>query len=480
MTLDDHDSDTPFPSGALSTRRQFLRTSLLGAAAAWTLPSFLDQTFLALGAQAAENNATQIVTGKDGPILVVVQQAGGNDGLNTLVPFADDAYHRARPGLGFAAKDVLRLNDYCGFNPNLAALKGLYDEGHVAIVQGVGYPNPNRSHFRSTEIWQTASDANRFAAQGWLGSYFDNCCRGADPTVGVAVGNAMPQAFTADTPTGVSFANPEQFRWIDREKPQGSMSAAEFYYRQLNQPDDDALGGGGSGGFGNWKSKTPVGPARADFAGGSIGSIASGGNAAAGSNGALSSVDFLERTALDAQLSSDRVLQIARTTKPLVAYPLGNRLADSLSLVGRMIAGGLATRVFYVSHGGYDTHQGQAGAHARLMREFNDALGAFCADLKAQGNFGRVLVMTFSEFGRRVAQNASGGTDHGAAAPMFLFGGALKGGFYGHYPSLTQLYQGDLVHNVDFRSVYATLLERWLRVPAEKVLGRKFATLPLV
>ncbi len=145
-----------------------------------------------------------------------------------------------------------------------------------------------------------------------------------------------------------------------------------------------------------------------------------------------------------------------------------------------MIAGGLPTRVFYVSHGGYDTHQGQAGAHARLMREFNDALGAFCNDLKAQGNFGRVVIMTFSEFGRRVAQNASGGTDHGAAAPMFLLGGGLKGGFYGRYPSLTQLHDGDLMHNVDFRSVYASLLERWLQVPGEKVLGRRFPILPFV
>ena len=464
---DDHDNEAILPPGTISTRRQFLRTTMLGAAAAWTLPSFLDKTFLALGAQAAENSATQTVTGKDAPILVVIQQAGGNDGLNTLVPFADDAYHRARPGIGFAAKDVLKLNGYCGLNPNLVALKSLYDEGHVAVVQGVGYPNPNRSHFRSTEIWQTASDSNRFAARGWLGSYFDNCCQGTDPTVGVAVGNAMPQAFTAETPTGVSFANPEQFRWIDRERPQGSMSAAEFYYRQLNQPDEDMSGSAGT-------VRAPSG--RTDFAGSSIGGISGGSNAPGG----MSSVDFLERTALDAQLSSDRVLQIARSTKSLVTYPLNNRLADSLSLVGRMIAGGLPTRVFYVSHGGYDTHQGQAGAHTRLMREFNDGLGAFCNDLKAQGNFGRVLVMTFSEFGRRVAQNASGGTDHGAAAPMFLCGGALKGGFYGRYPSLTQLYEGDLMHNVDFRSVYATLLERWLRVPSDRVLGRKFSTLPLV
>ncbi|MBV9658530.1 MAG: DUF1501 domain-containing protein [Verrucomicrobia bacterium] len=472
---DHHESDHELPSGALSTRREFLRTTLLGAAAAWTLPAFLDKTFFALGAQAAENSATQTITGKDAPILVVLQQAGGNDGLNTLVPFADDAYHRVRPAIGFAADKVLKLNDYCGLNPQLTALRGLYDEGHLAVVQGVGYPNPNRSHFRSTEIWQTASDSNRFASHGWLGNYFDSCCQGADPTVGVAIGGQMPQAFTASTPVGVSFANPEQYRWIDREKPRGSMSAAEFYYRMLNQPEEDS-GAMTSPGSGTTSTRHGANPVNPDFTGGSIASISGPAN---GAGGNMSSVDFLERTALDAQLSSDRVLQIARTTRPLVPYPPG-RLSDSLSLVGRMIAGGLPTRVFYVSHGGYDTHQGQQGTHQRLMTEFNGALGAFCADLKAQGNFNRVIIMTFSEFGRRVAQNASGGTDHGAAAPMFLLGGGLKGGFYGNYPSLTQLFQGDLMHNVDFRSVYATLLERWLRVPSEKVLGRKFSTLPLV
>ena len=197
-------------------------------------------------------------------------------------------------------------------------------------------------------------------------------------------------------------------------------------------------------------------------AGGSIGAISGGG--AAKTSG--SSLDFLERTALDAQLSSDKVLEIARKTRPLASYPR-SQIADSLSLVARMIAGGLPTRVYYVSHGGYDTHQGQAPTHQRLMTELGGALGAFCADLKAQGNFNRVMLMTFSEFGRRVEQNASGGTDHGAAAPMFVLGGGVRPGMFGKYPSLTQLYEGDLMYNVDFRSVYATALERWLRVPSQ-------------
>jgi uncharacterized protein (DUF1501 family) len=466
MNHDDHDSDAHEP-GTLQTRRSFLRTSVLGAAASWTLPAFIDRTFFALNAQ-AENSATQIVTGKDGPILVVLQQAGGNDGLNMLPPWADDAYHRARPTLGHPADKVLKLDGYCGLHPALTPLKALYDEGHLSVIQGVGYPNPNRSHFRSTEIWQTASDSNRNVPYGWLGNYFDNCCQGAPPTVGVAIGGQAPQAFASPHPTGVTFANPEQYRWIDHEAKQGAMSAAEFYFRQINQPDEE------SSGMAPESAGAAVGGLDTS-AGGSIGSI-SGSGAAHAFDG--NSLDFLERTALDAQLSSDKVLEIARKTRPLASYP-HSQIADSLSLVARMIAGGLPTRVYYVSHGGYDTHQGEAPTHQRLMTELGAALGAFCADLKAQGNFDRVMLMTFSEFGRRVEQNASGGTDHGAAAPMLVLGGGVRPGMFGKYPSLTQLYEGDLMYNVDFRSVYATALERWLRVPSKQVLGRQFPLLPI-
>ena len=186
-------------TSTLHTRRQFLRTSALGAAASWTLPVFLEKTFGVLNAQAADA-LTQTVTGRDGTILVVVQMAGGNDGLNMIVPFADDAYYRARPKLGLPADKILKLNDYAGFNPRLTGLKTLFDEGHLNVIQGVGYPNPNRSHFRSTEIWQTASDADGNATEGWLGRYFDNCCAGADPTVGVSIGEEMPQAFARRSP----------------------------------------------------------------------------------------------------------------------------------------------------------------------------------------------------------------------------------------------------------------------------------------
>ncbi len=435
------------PTDTLHTRRQFLRTSMLGAAAAWTLPLFLEKTFLAMDAEAADS-ATQTINGKDGPILVVLQMAGGNDGLNTLVPHGDDAYYRARRRIAIAAADTLKIDGYVGLHPALTGLKGLYDDGHLSIVQGVGYPNPNRSHFRSTEIWQTAADAeNLKLTDGWLGRYFDACCQGADPTVGVSIGSARPQAFNSLVPTGVSLANPEQYRWVAEDE-------ADEAFRALNRPSQDPLATGVN-------------------AGDSIGAIPGD---APGEMGAL---DFLERTALDAQLSSDRILQISRKFKSAVSYPK-SQLANSLSLVGRMIAGGLATRVYYVNQGGYDTHSGQAPAHQRLMTELSEAVAAFCQDMKGQGNFERVTLLTFSEFGRRVAENGSDGTDHGAAAPLFLAGGGVQPGLFGKYPSLTELNNGDLIHNVDFRSVYFSLLQNWLKAPAEIVLGRRFPILPIV
>ena len=438
----------------LHTRRQFLRTSMLGAAASWTLPVFLEKTFFALDAVAADA-LTQTATGKDGTILVVLQMAGGNDGLNMVVPYADDIYYRSRPKLGLPADKVLKLNSYAGLNGKLTGLKALFDEGHLSVVQGIGYPNPNRSHFRSTEIWQTASDADRNESEGWLGRYFDNCCAGADPTVGVAIGEEMPQAFAAKTPTGITFSQPEQFRWRPSEKVEGRMSAEESFFRQLN----------GSGGG----EETLLTASE----GGSIGAIPGK------SKTDLSTIDFLQRTALDAQLSSDKILAIARKYESNVPYPQG-RLAASLSMIARMIAGGLPTRVYYVSQGGFDTHAGQVNAHERLMGELNDALSAFATDLKQQGNFDRVLLITFSEFGRRLVENANGGTDHGAAAPMFIVGGAVKPGLFGKYTSLSDLDYGDLKFNTDFRSVYGTVLDKWLRAPSQVVLGRKFPALPII
>jgi uncharacterized protein (DUF1501 family) len=439
---------------SLQTRRDFLRTGVLGGALSWTVPAFLANTFSALHAEAADA-ATQTATGRDSSILVVLQMAGGNDGLNTVVPYANDDYHNARPRIGLPAKSVLKINDQVGLHHSLAGFKDLYDAGHLSVIQGVGYPNPNRSHFRSTEIWQTASDSERNESYGWLGRYFDNACAGADPTVGVSIGRQMPEAFNARTPTGISLENPQSYRFMAGHRGRdGEMNADEKSFRELNQPPEDAA---------------------MENSGATVGSI--GGRVV--HQGSV--MDFLQRTAMDAELSSDKILAITKKVQNKAEYPT-TQLARSLKLVAQLIAGGLATRIYYVSQGGYDTHTNQIGQHERQLSELGDSVKAFVEDLKAQGNLQRVLVMTFSEFGRRVAENANGGTDHGAAAPMFIVGEKVKAGLHGQYPSLApaDLFEGDLKYNVDFRSVYAGLLEEWLKTKSEPILGRQFTPLPLV
>lgn len=417
------------------TRRSFLRTTILGGALSWTVPLFLERTFQMLGTSAA-SAATQVMTGKDTRILVLLQLAGGNDGLNTVVPYADDAYFKARPQIHVPASKVLRLTDDIGFHPSLRSMRTLYDEGCLGLIQGVGYPNPNRSHFRSMEIWATGSDSDRVIQEGWIGRYFDSCCEGAQPTEGISLTRELPQIFASPTPKVVSFANPEEFR------------------------TDESLA---------WD-----GDERMD--GNSIGAL-SGGMTMISSE--ENHAEFLRRTALDAQVSADQIQRILKNTKHKGEYP-GTRLGQSLRTVARLIAGGMTTRVYYVSHGGFDTHANQTGTHERLLKELDEAMAAFARDLRAQGNFERVLLMTFSEFGRRVKENASGGTDHGAAAPLFVLGGDVKAGIHGKHPSLVNLRNGDLVHETDFRSVYATVLERWLGVKSEPVLHRKFPVLGFV
>ena len=442
----------------LQTRREFLRSTVLGSALSWTVPAFLANTLTALQSDAADS-ATQIVTGKDSTILVVLQMAGGNDGINTVVPYANDFYHRARPRIGLSADKIIRLNDEIGFNAALAGFKNLYDAGNLAVVQGVGYPNPNRSHFRSTEIWQTASASDQIEKYGWLGRYFDNACAGADPTVGVAIGSQLPQAFFAKKPNGICLNNPQNYRFMS------NGGATEESYKKLNELEMSGSAPDGGPGM------TPD-----ENSGGTIGSLAAGMPMQGGS-----AVDFISRTALDAQMSSDKVRAIAAKVQNQATYP-GSQLGNSLRLVAKLIGGGLPTRVYYVSQGGYDTHTNQVNTQTRLLQDLGDATKAFVEDLKAQGNMQRVLVMTFSEFGRRVSENANGGTDHGAAAPMFIVGNQVKSGLLGKYPSLApqDLYQGDIKYNVDFRNVYAAVLENWLKTKSAPILGKQFEPLPVV
>jgi len=406
-----------------------MRRGLALLAAAPTLPAFLDNTCLALEHQ-ADGALTQQPSGKDGKILVVLQLAGGNDGLNMLVPYADDAYHRARPTLGVDPTVVHKLNDYVGLHPNLLPLTKLFEKGTASVIQGVGYPNPNRSHFRSTDIWESAQPDRQIATSGWVGRYFDNTCSGADPHPGISMGAAVPLAMQGEKITPLAFERPESYRYRGPDIER---------YMKLNR--------------------------------------ASQADSSAG--GAQSQLDFLHRTAMDAQLSSDAILRVTAGHRPEAAYPPGE-FGLGLQTVAAMIGGGLSTRVYYVSMGGFDTHANERARHDQLMKQLGMGIDAFWAEMTTQGNADRVLMMTFSEFGRRVQQNASGGTDHGAAAPMFVFGGAVKGAVVGDHPSLTDLDHGDLKFTTDFRSVYAAILENWLQTPAKPILGGDFPPLSLL
>ncbi len=440
------------------TRRQFLSTGLVMASAAATLPAFLNRSALALPMPGL--GLTSMPGVPEDHILVVVQLSGGNDGLNMVVPYSMDAYYRARPGIGIAANNVLKLGDYgVGLHPQMAGIKELYDGGMAAVIQGVGYPNPNRSHFKSMDIWHTADTTA--TGNGWLGRYFDSECCGygkgesgkaeggkaeggakqrnsetakqVSNQPGIAIGRTAPLAMQGQSIKPISFESEELFRWVGQDV----HKSLEDPYHKLERREAPA--------------------------------------------GDDSNSSFLMRTALDAQVSSDLIRKAVRQ-KPLVQYP-GNELGRQLQMVASMIRAGLPTRVYYVQHGGFDTHAQQGsgnGRHANLLQQLSQAIKAFYSDLKAQENDGRVLTMSFSEFGRRVAQNASQGTDHGTAAPMFLFGPMVKAGVIGDHPSLTDLDEGDLKHRIDFRSVYAGILDGWLKADPKKILEGEYRALPVV
>ncbi len=434
----------PFP------RRSFLNSTLMMASAAATLPSFLNSTALAMSEALGGLSALPGVP--EDHILVVLQLSGGNDGLNTVVPFGMSEYYRRRPGIGIPEKEALKLSrvDGIGLHPQLAPLNDLYDEGLVSIVQGVGYPNPNRSHFKSMDIWQTADPTA--TGDGWIGRYFDSQCCGfgkgesgtveASPSMdgtsgppGIAIGRSAPLAMQGRLIKPVSFESPDLFKW-----------SAKDMHESLRDPYDRI----------NRRGEAAEAPA--------------------GTN-----ASFLLRTALDAQVSSD-LIRKAVAQRPGVAYPQSG-IANQLSMVAQMIRAGLKTRVYYVNHGGFDTHAGQGGSqgnHGRLLNQFAAAVKAFYQDLKAQGNDGRVLTLSFSEFGRRVAQNASQGTDHGTAAPMFLMGPMVKAGVVGDHPSLTDLDDGDLKYKIDFRSVYAGVLENWMKADSKAILDGTYKPAPVI
>lgn len=403
-------------------RKQFLLGSLSGI----VMVANTQHVF----ARALADTPLPGLPGAAGRCLVVVNLQGGNDGLNCIVPHSDAQYYQLRPNIAVPRGDVLSIDNRIGFNPVMRSMKSLYDKGVVAVVQGVGYPDPDHSHFRSTEIWQTAVPA-KYEHTGWLGRYLDDAPLPKDNLFnGVAIAQVLPEALVAAHTDVPAIAQVNGYGLLS-DRQSDSRSA----YRKL------------------------VGDDRLPF-----------------DSPYLAHVAQIED---HAQKGSEELPKLIDGYKPAGAYP-ATPLGRSLSLAAQIIGSKAGTRVLYVQHGSFDTHINQKATQERLLAELSDAMKAFYDDLAAHGNDKRVLTMTFSEFGRRIAENASRGTDHGEASPLFLIGGGVKGGVYGAYPDLSDTNQGNLRFGTDFRSVYATVLERWLGRPSERILQGKFPTIAAV
>ena len=397
------------------SRRRFVTTSLAGLpviSLAPTIPGFLGLT-----ARAASPE-------KDGRVLVVIQLDGGNDGINTVVPFRDEGYAKHRKELRLPTERLLKVSESVGLHPRMSGAAKLLESGRLAIVQGVGYPNPDRSHFASMAIWQTARfDRAEHSGLGWLGRGLDVDSATAGHSGAIYIGSgAPPVALRGRRSATTSLERLDDLRLDSRVMKRGTSS-------------DDRAGGG-------------------DL------------------------TAFVRRSALDAYTTADRMADLARSSKQDSPYP-DTALAQKLSLIGQLMKGGFAARVFYAAQSGYDTHALQGPVHGSLLSELSGALLAFLDDLGRAKLADRVTVLCFSEFGRRVAENGSAGTDHGTAAPLFLAGSGVRGGLVGSTPSLCDLENGDVKMSIDFRRVYASVLEGWLGVSSEAALGGAFEKLPL-
>jgi uncharacterized protein (DUF1501 family) len=401
-------------------RRAFLQTTLAaGGVIAWGLnvPVFLRRT--ALAAPPSDK------AGAKDTILVVVELNGGNDGLNTVIPFNDPEYAKLRPTLKIGAGEVKKLNEELGLHPQMGGLADLLQDNALCVVQGVGYPNPDQSHFRSMDIWQAGSTGKELT-EGWIGRAMKKMP--AAPSFHLKGGNERAPLALDGAPVRVpSIATLEDFQL----QIAAASGADKKDQREVIE--------------GAVKPKE----ARPGL------------------------LDFVQRTAANTYASSQRLREIGKNYQPKAEYP-NTPLAGRLKLAAQLIDADLGARVFYVMIDGFDTHSGQAPGHAALLGQLSGAMTAFFKDMKARGHGERVLMMTFSEFGRRAKENGSRGTDHGSAAPMLLVGGKVKAGVVGKHPSLTELEMGNLKHHTDFRRVYAAVLDQWLGVNSKDVLGEKF------
>lgn len=399
----------------MNTRRTFLKHGFAGSAII-SLSGAVPNMLLRAGETAHQK--------RNEKILVVVQLSGGNDGLNTVIPFGDDEYYKNRFTLAIAKNNIRKIDDHVGLHPALNGFEKLLEQQQLAIVQGVGYPNPNRSHFESMDLWHTAHQDSAARSEGWLGRTVAKNFLEADLPA-VHFGNGLqPLALKA------------------KAKPAPTIqSLADFKLNVMRHQDSR-------------KRLQPLierGPAEPK-------------------NGLLSYVYDSSQVAI---ATSQRLEKIDNNKQPSFDYP-GSELGRNLHVIARLIDSGLSTKIYYVTLDGFDTHSNQAAAHQGLLADLSASVTAFISQLKSQGNDDRVAVLAFSEFGRRVRENASGGTDHGTAAPVFVFGGKVKSGLIGKQPSLTELDEGDLKFAIDYRQIYATFLDQWLETDSKPILGGEF------
>ena len=397
-------------------RRIFLQRSALTSAGVLFLPD----TLLHAMTSGAGTKAKK---------LVVIQLSGGNDSLNMVIPYKDKLYYKARPSLGIPQDEVLKASKYQGLHPAMNEFKTLYDEGRLSVINSVGYPDPNRSHFRSMDIWQSASDANQYLSTGWIGRYLGVLPGDMrTPHMAIEVDSNLDLALKGDSITGLSMEHPD--------KLYDSISRGLF--RPLTKISRNTTGNSNLGYIHEIMNET------------------------------VSSVDYIHQKLSDGSVSSGKM-------------NAKGKLAANLGVIAGLIKAGLSTRVYYTTMSGFDTHVNQKPQQERLFKELSESVGAFVGELDKGGQMDDVLILVFSEFGRRVKQNASNGTDHGCAGNILLVGNNLKkSGFYNDPPDLQNLDKGDVKYQVDFRSVYATVLDRHLGSSHEEVLGRKFPLLDFV
>lgn len=396
----------------LIKRKEFLQIGSL-ASASLMMPKFL---------KAFEKRS---IVPPGNKVMVVLQFSGGNDGLNTVIPIRNDIYYKSRPRLGIQKEQALQITDEAGLNPALTYFKDLFDEGNLAIMNNVGYPNPDRSHFRSMDIWQSASDSNQYINSGWLGRYLDAQCSGCDkPTQALEIDDVLSLALKGENIKGLALKDPKKL----------FNSSNERYFQEINATHDHGE----------------------------------------------ATVDYLYKTLSETMSSANYIYDQSRRHQSSQSYP-GTELGKNLKTISSLILSDINTKVYYVSLGSFDTHVNQENQQRKLFTELNDAITAFVKDLKSNNRFQDVTIMTFSEFGRRVAQNASGGTDHGTANNMFFIGEGLKEkGFLNPMSDLSDLNEGDLKFTVDFKSIYATMLHNWLKADDEKILGKKYKTMSFI